>query len=180
MSISWLPRKNSWILSSIVLASMSEKYVRGPFKSSNRQTWLTTFRVNRPISRSAVLYTAQSVRSKACAAYFFCVAIVTVREPSIVSSNIFGRFGRGNNVLCFVVYGLLSWIIPMRLCTASVSSYSTGYRIREKASKTRFTSESVGCLLITMKALYASTNFAIISNGVVMVVAATSGRELPY
>ena len=52
--------------------------------------------------------------------------------------------------------------------------------MRDRALKIRFTSESVGCPSITMKALYASTNFSVISDGVVMVVAATSGREFRY
>ena len=55
-----------------------------------------------------------------------------------------------------------------------------GYRIREKALKTQFMSESVRCPSNTMKASYASTNFAVISNGIGMVVAATSGREVRY
>ena len=172
--------KISWSLSSIVLASTSEKYARRPFESSDSQMWLTTFKINSTLSRSAVLYTAQSVRSKACAASFFCVVIVTGREPPIVSSNIFGRFGRENDVPCFVVYGLSSWMVPMRFCTASVLSYSMGYRIRERASKTGSTSESVGCPSIMMKASYASMNFAVISGDVVVVVATTSGRELRY
>ena len=64
----------------------------------------------------------------------------------------------------------------MRLCTALVSSYLMGYRIRDRSSKTWLTSELVGRLLIAMKALEASMKFAVISNGVVMVVVATSGR----
>ena len=180
MSISWSPRQISWSLSSIVLASTSEKYVQRPFESPDSQSLSKTFRMNRPLSRSAVLYTAQLVRSEACAASFFRVAIVTGSESLIVLSKIFRRFGRGNDAPCFVVYGLTSWMTPMRLCTASVLSYFMGYRIRERAWKTRFASESVGCPSITMKASYASTNFAVISDGVVVIVAATSGRKLRY
>ena len=55
-----------------------------------------------------------------------------------------------------------------------------GVQDTEWASNTWLTSESVGCTSITMKASYASTNFAVISDGVVMIVAATSGRKLPY
>ena len=55
-----------------------------------------------------------------------------------------------------------------------------GYRMRERASKTHFMSDSVGCPSIKMKASYASTNFAVIYDGVVMVVAATSGHGFCY
>ena len=55
MLIMWLPRQTSWSLSNIVLSSMSENYIGSPFKISNSQTWLTTLRMKRPLSRSAVL-----------------------------------------------------------------------------------------------------------------------------
>ena len=68
----------------------------------------------------------------------------------------------------------------MRLCNSLFSSYSMGYRIQERASKIQLMSESVGCLLIAMKASYASTKFSAIFDGVVMVVDATSGCKIPY
>ena len=84
---------------------MSEKDVGRPFESPNSQMLSTTFRMNRPLSRPTVLCTAQSVRSEVCAASFCRIKIVMGSEPSIISLKIFVRFGRGNDVPCFIVYG---------------------------------------------------------------------------